>query len=92
MRTTQQMSITLPNEMAQAVREKVAAGEYASESEVIRDGLRALAARDQAVEAWLRRDVAAAYDAMQIDPGRGRGISEVSASLAALHAKRSQGE
>ncbi len=32
MRTTQQMSITLPNELADAVRAKVAAGEYASES------------------------------------------------------------
>jgi hypothetical protein len=33
MRTTQQMSITLPNELAVAVRAKVASGEYASESE-----------------------------------------------------------
>jgi hypothetical protein len=33
MRTTQQMSITLPNELAVAVRAKVASGDYASESE-----------------------------------------------------------
>jgi len=46
-RSTQQLSITLPNEMADAVRAKVASGEYATESEVIRDGLRALLARDQ---------------------------------------------
>ena len=38
MRTTQQFSITLTNEMAEAVKSKVAAGEYATESEVIRDG------------------------------------------------------
>ena len=50
MRTTQQMSITLPNDMANVVKSKVQAGEYASESEVIRDGLRALIARDRAVE------------------------------------------
>ncbi len=56
MRTTKQMSVTLPHEMADMVRAKVASGEYASESEVIRDGLRALAARDRAVEAWLRRE------------------------------------
>ena len=49
MRTTQQMSITLPNDMANVVKSKVQAGEYASESEVIRDGLRALIARDRAV-------------------------------------------
>ncbi|WP_374200825.1 type II toxin-antitoxin system ParD family antitoxin [Inquilinus sp. Marseille-Q2685] len=34
MRTTQQFSVTLPNEMADMVRAKVASGEYASESEV----------------------------------------------------------
>ena len=50
MRTTQQFSITLPNEMADAVKRKVAAGEYATESEVIRDGLRVLIARDRAWE------------------------------------------
>jgi len=64
-RSTQQFSITLPNEMADAVRAKVASGEYATESEVIRDGLRALLARDQAVERWLKDEVAAAYDALK---------------------------
>ena len=49
MRSTQQFSVTLPNEMAQMVKSKVSSGEYASESEVIRDGLRALQARDKAL-------------------------------------------
>ena len=70
MRTTRQLSITLPNDMADALRERVRAGEYASESEVIREGLRALFARDHAVEAWLRTEVAAAYDAVVADPTR----------------------
>lgn len=52
MRTTQQFSITLPNEMADIVKTKVAAGEYATESEVIRDGLRVLMARDRAMVAY----------------------------------------
>ena len=47
MRTTKQLSITLPIEMAEQVRERVTSGQYASESEVIRDGLRALFARDK---------------------------------------------
>jgi len=50
-RTTQQFSITLPNEMADLVKAKVAAGEYATESEVIRDGPRTLLIRDRAMEA-----------------------------------------
>jgi len=58
MRTTQQLSITLPNEMADLVRAKVQSGEYASESEVIREGLRALEARERAVESRLRSRVA----------------------------------
>jgi len=45
MRSTTQLSITLPNEMAEMVKSKVESGEYASESEVIRDGLRAMHGR-----------------------------------------------
>jgi antitoxin ParD1/3/4 len=69
MRTTQSLSITLPHEMAQMVKAKVSSGEYATESEVIRDGLRTLAARDAAVERWLREEVIPTYDAVLSDPG-----------------------
>jgi antitoxin ParD1/3/4 len=48
--------------MAAIVEEKVASGEYASDSEVIRDGLRALIARDRAVERWLNDVVVPTYD------------------------------
>jgi antitoxin ParD1/3/4 len=89
MRTTQQMSITLPNELAVAVRAKVASGEYASESEVIRDGLRVLMARDRAVERWLRDQVAPAYDALKADPSRAVSAAQVRARIAAEH-KRSK--
>lgn len=87
MRTTQQMSITLPNDMAEAVKAKVRAGEYASESEVIRDGLRALIARDRAVESWLHDQVGPAYDALKADPSRAITADAVRARLAAEHAK-----
>jgi len=62
MRNTRSLSITLPHDMAQMVREKVASGAYASESEVIRDGLRALQARDAAIEQWLRESVVPVFD------------------------------
>ena len=62
MRTTKQMSITLPLEMAALVEQKVASGAYESGSEVIRDGLRALIARDWMVEQWLRETVVPTYD------------------------------
>lgn len=87
MRTTQQMSITLPNDMADAVKARVRAGEYASESEVIRDGLRALMARERAVENWLHHQIGPAYDALKADPSRAVSIDQVRARLAAEHAK-----
>lgn len=84
MRTTQQISVTLPLEMAARIKAKVASGEYASESEVVRDGLRALQARDRAVDEWLRRDVVQIYDAMKRDPARGRSADQVMTALANL--------
>lgn len=91
MQSTQQFSITLPDELADQVRAKVASGEYASESEVIRDGLRALLTRDQAVDAWLRRDVAAAFDAMQADPSRAVSVDQVRSRLSAAARKARAG-
>ncbi len=87
MRTTRQLSITLPMEMADALRERVAAGEYASESEVVRDGLRTLFARDQAVETWLHGEVADAYDALAADPDSATDTASVRRHLAAKHAE-----
>ena len=81
------MSITLPNEMARLVRDKVASGEYASESEVVRDGLRSLMARDRALEEWLRTDVVRAYEGLRANPDSGVSISHVRARLAAEREK-----
>ena len=89
MRSTQQLSITLPNEMAKLVRAKVATGEYATESEVIRDGLRVLLARDRAMGEWLRDKVAPAYDALKANPSRALSAKHVRARLAAEHKKAS---
>lgn len=82
MRSTQQFSVTLPNEMAAQVRARVASGEYASESEVIRDGLRALQARDRAIDNWLRNEALPSYEA---DPQRGLSLDDVKAGLAVRH-------
>jgi putative addiction module CopG family antidote len=86
MRTTQQLSITLPKEMTDVVKAKVRTGEYASESEVIRDGLRALMARDRAVENWLHHQVGQAYDALKADPSRAVTADQMRARLVE-HAK-----
>jgi putative addiction module CopG family antidote len=87
MRTTRQISITLPNDMADMVKSKVQTGEYASESEVIRDGLRRMMVCDRVVENWLREQVAPAYDALKADPSRAVTVDQVRARLAAEHDK-----
>ena len=81
MRSTQQLSITLPIEIAAAVKSRVASGEYATESEVIHDGLRALMARDRAVENWLYEQALPAYDDLKADMTRGLTLEQIRAQL-----------
>jgi putative addiction module CopG family antidote len=71
MRTTQQFSITLPLDMAEAVECKVKSGAYASVSEVLRDGVRALLDRDAAVERWLREEVVPGHQEYLADTTKG---------------------
>jgi putative addiction module CopG family antidote len=85
MRSTRQLSITLPHEMAELVRGKVESGEYATESEVIRDGLRALERHNRALEAWLKSEAIPALAAMKADPATGRSGEQVRGSLAAAY-------
>jgi antitoxin ParD1/3/4 len=65
MPTTEKLSITLPTDMARMVREKVEQGSYASNSEVIREGLRmfqeAEALREQKL-AWMREKIQESLD------------------------------
>lgn len=91
MRTTQQFSITLPNEMAGLVKSLVANGAYATESEVFRDGLRALMARERAMENWLHQQVAPAHDALEADPSRALGAGKVRERIRAEHRKATAG-
>jgi antitoxin ParD1/3/4 len=92
MRTTRALSITLPRPMAEMVKSKVTSGEYASESEVIRDGLRMLSARDAAVEKWLRDEVVPAYDEAKAHPERLLDADQVRANLAVHIAARGPGK
>ncbi|WP_105418902.1 type II toxin-antitoxin system ParD family antitoxin [Neorhizobium sp. T25_27] len=87
MRTTQSLSITLPLEMAQMVKAKVASGEYATESEVIRDGLRTLLARDAAIEKWLVEEVVPTLDEIEAHPERLLSPEEVRKRLDARFEK-----
>ncbi|MBW4092339.1 MAG: type II toxin-antitoxin system ParD family antitoxin [Proteobacteria bacterium] len=81
-------TVSLPAEQAGWIDALVAQGAYASASEVVRAGLRALQERDAAVERWLREEVAPVFDAMQADPSRAIPADEVFQTLRAHHARR----
>ena len=90
MTNIEKRTISLPPEQAAFVDAKVASGAYASASEVVRAGLRALRERDEAVERWLREDVAPVYDVMKRDPGRGIPAKKVFSSLRSRRAAKSK--
>lgn len=88
MAAVEKRTVSLPEEHAAYIDRMVASGAYASASEVVRAGLRALQERDAAVERWLTTEVAAAYDAMNVDPTRVRDIKDVFGTIRARHAGR----
>jgi antitoxin ParD1/3/4 len=62
------LSIELPQDLADAVRARVASGDYSSESEMIQEGLELLADRERTMDAALRAELAAGYDEWKADP------------------------
>lgn len=79
-------TFSLPAEHVAFIDELVSSGSFASASEVVRAGLRALQERDAAVERWLRDEVAPVYDAMKDDPARARSMEDVFGAIRARHA------
>ena len=77
MANIEKRTVSLPAEHAKFIDAKVASGAYASTSEVVRAGLRALQERDEAVERWLRDEVAPTYDRIKADPKRGLPAKKV---------------
>jgi antitoxin ParD1/3/4 len=88
MPTIEKRTVSLPAEPAAFIDAKVASGAYASTSEVVRAGLRALKERDEAVERWLGEEVAPAYEAMAADPERAVPSDTVFDEIRARHSER----
>lgn len=70
------------------MHDKSLVGDYASDSEVLRDALRVLRERDRAVEAWLRDQVVPAAQALRDDPGRALSADQLRAELKKSRARR----
>lgn len=88
MSTSQKRTISIPSEQGAFLDQMVASGAYASTSEVVRAGLRALQERDAAVERWLNEEVAPVYDAMKQDPSQGVSAEDAFARVRAHHANK----
>ena len=85
MRTTKPITVTL-GEMQERVDARVRSGAYASVSEVVRAGLRALEREEATLDAVLRQKVQEALD----DPSPAIPADQVFAELRAHHAKRAK--
>lgn len=83
MRTTKPISVTL-GELQKRVEDRVKSGEYASASDVLRAGLRALDREERALEAVIRQRVREALD----NPDPPLTHEQVFGELRAHHAKR----
>ena len=83
----EKLSITLPAEMVRVIRDKVASGAYGSNSEVIRDALRAWLERDRRLAAL---DGAIAAGLADADAGRLHSASTVRAQLKSHLRKKSR--
>ncbi len=86
MAAVEQRTFSLPAEHTAFIDAQMASGAFASASEVVHAGLRALQERDAAAERWLREEVASAYDAMQADPSRAVPAKSVFDDIQAQHA------
>ena len=88
MASAEKRTFSLPQKHAAFIDEKVSSGAYASGSEVVRAGLRALQERDEAIEHWLREEVVPAYDALKADSSRGIDAKRVFDDLRNHHAAK----
>jgi antitoxin ParD1/3/4 len=78
------MNVSLPAELAEFVEREVAAGEYGTASEVVRDGLRLLRRDREAREekfAVLRREVGIGVDRARAGQLSKRSATDIAAAL-----------
>ena len=82
---TEKRTVSLAPENAAFIDAKVKSGSYASTSEVVRAGLRALQERDEAVERWLNEEVAVTYDAVKESQMKTQPVGDVFDELRKRH-------
>lgn len=87
MASSQKRTFSLPPSQSKYIDKLVKSGSYASGSEVVRAGLRALRERDEAMERWLREEVVPVYEELEADPTQVVSDDQVADTLLAEHKK-----
>lgn len=87
MATTQKRTFSLPAAQSKYIDKLVKSGGYASGSEVVRAGLRALKERDAAMEQWLREEVVPVLDDLDADPTQVVTDEQLAETLLAEHSR-----
>lgn len=90
MPSVEKRTVSLPSEQAAFIDSKIKSGDYATASEVVRAGLRALRERDEAVEHWLRNEVAASHDAIKANPERAISVDAAFETIRNRHAAKAK--
>lgn len=81
-------SVPVPDHLGRLIDEMVARGDYPDAGAVMQAAIQVLRDRDDAVEQWLRDEVAPTFDAMKADPARGIKAVDVETAIAACRARR----
>lgn len=82
------LTLDLPDDLVEAVRSRVSAGEFADESEVIADALRRTLIDDEELEHFLRTEVVASIEAHAVDPSGSVSMEELMPLLRERHRAR----
>lgn len=81
-------TVSLPPEQTAFIDRAIASGNYASTSDVVEAGLKALQEREADLEKWLQDDVAPVFDAILANPARVLAADDVFAQVRVRHRER----
>jgi antitoxin ParD1/3/4 len=68
MSKVEKRTFSITTQQAEFIDRKVAEGVYASGSEIIREGLRAIKAREERIERWIVEEIIPAYEEWKANP------------------------